>query len=117
MRDPNSSSKLKAGFQPGERRKQEAHYMKLWKEARAELRNMRAELMNETDEDAIEDIRRDMVGLMKKKSDLARFLGIETDNVVDANEHQQHHVQQQQHVADMAHGAYDESLMETKLEV
>jgi hypothetical protein len=104
MRDP-SSSKLKAGFKPEERRKQEAHYMQLWKEARAELRSMRQELMGETDEDAIEDIRRDMAGLQKKKNELAKFLGIEADAP-----------EQIQHVNDMAHAEYGESLMETKLE-
>lgn len=79
--------------------------MQLWKEARAELRSMRQELMGETDEDAIEDIRRDMAGLQKKKNELAKFLGIEADAP-----------EQIQHVDDMAHAEYGESLMETKLE-
>lgn len=78
MKDP-SSSKLKAGFKPEERRKQEMHYMQLWKEARAELRSMRQELAGETDEEVIEEIKRDMVGLQKRKNELAKFLGLEVD--------------------------------------
>lgn len=78
MKDP-TSSKLKAGFKPEERRKQEMHYMQLWKEARAELRGMRQELASETDEEVIEEIRRDMAGLQKRKNELAKFLGLEVD--------------------------------------
>jgi hypothetical protein len=76
MRDP-SSSKLKAGFKPEERRKQELHYLQLWKEARAELRAMRQELVGEDDLEVVEELRRDMIGLKKRKDELAKFLGLE----------------------------------------
>ena len=81
MRDPSSSSStLKAGFKPEERRKQEMHYLQLWKEARAELRAMRQELVGETDGEVIEEVKRDMIGLKKRKDELAKFLGIEQGN-------------------------------------
>ena len=78
MRDPSSSTSLKSGFKPEERRRQEMHYLQLWKETRAELRSMRKELVGETDPEVIEEVMSDMAGLKKKKDDLAKFLGIET---------------------------------------
>ena len=79
MRDPSSSISLKKGFKPDERRRQEMHYLQLWKEARAELRGMRQELANETEEEVAEELRKDMAGLKKRKDELAKFLGIEED--------------------------------------
>jgi hypothetical protein len=83
MRDPSSSISLKKGFKPDERRRQEMHYLQLWKEARAELRGMRQELANETDEEVAEELRKDMAGLKKRKEELAKFLGIEEDAISD----------------------------------
>lgn len=83
MRDPSSSISLKKGFKPDERRRQEMHYLQLWKEARAELRGMRQELANETDEEVVEELRKDMAGLKKRKEELAKFLGIEEDAISD----------------------------------
>lgn len=56
------------------------HYLQLWKEARAELRTMRQELVGETDVEVIEEVKRDMIGLKKRKDELAKFLGIEHGN-------------------------------------
>ena len=56
------------------------HYLQLWKEARAELRAMRQELVGETDGEVIEEVKRDMIGLKKRKDELAKFLGIEQGN-------------------------------------
>eukprot|EP00804_Cyclotella_cryptica_P030741 CCRYP_009159-RA/>CCRYP_009159-RA protein AED:0.00 eAED:0.00 QI:200/1/1/1/1/1/2/400/339 len=76
MRDPGGTA-LKSGFKPEERRRQELHYLNLWKEARAELRVMRQELAAETDEEVVEELKRDILGLKKRKEEFAKFLGID----------------------------------------
>lgn len=83
LRDPAGTA-LKSGFKPDERRKQELHYLNLWKETRAELRVMRQELAAETDAEVIEELKRDIVGLKKRKEEFAKFLGIDAgDAAVD----------------------------------
>ena len=79
MRDPNSGASLgKSGYKPEERRRQEAHYLNLWKEARRELRSMRVELEGEEDEEVRAELEGDIMGLKKRKEEYGKFLGIES---------------------------------------
>lgn len=59
-----------------ERRQKEAHYMNLWREARAELKVMRQQLKDETLQESIDELNVDIAGLKKKKDEWAKFLGI-----------------------------------------
>jgi uncharacterized protein HemX len=73
--------KHKANSRAEERRQQEAHYMSLWREARAELKVMRQQLKVETIQESIDELHTDIAGLKRKKDEWSKFLGIENSDV------------------------------------
>lgn len=53
---------------------QENFWMDMWKDAGNEIKRLRGELKEETDEDAIADIQSDIKGLRKRKTEFAKLL-------------------------------------------
>lgn len=59
-----------------EARNREKHLTAMWKDARDMLKEMKAELKNETDDEARAELEKDIAGWMKKKDDLGKQLGL-----------------------------------------
>mmetsp|Transcript_30686 Transcript_30686/g.56229 ORF Transcript_30686/g.56229 Transcript_30686/m.56229 type:complete len:303 (-) Transcript_30686:123-1031(-) len=59
-----------------ELRVQERHWMGMWKDAKNELRQLRADLKEEADEEIRGEMMADIAGLKKRKGDWARLLGL-----------------------------------------
>lgn len=59
-----------------ELRVQESHWMAMWKDASAELRQLRLDLKNEEDPDVRGELMADIEGLKKRKGDWSKFLGL-----------------------------------------
>jgi len=59
-----------------ELRVQERHWMGMWKDAKNELRQLRADLKEEVDEEIRGEMLADIAGLKKRKGDWARLLGL-----------------------------------------
>lgn len=55
-------------------RAQETFWMDMWKDAANEIKRLRGELKDESDEDAIADIQADIKGLRKRKAKFAKLL-------------------------------------------
>jgi len=53
---------------------QEKFWMDMWKDAGNEIKRLRGELKEESDEDAIADIQADIKGLRKRKAEFAKLL-------------------------------------------
>lgn len=53
---------------------QEKFYMDMWKDAGNEIKRLRGELKEESDEDTIADIQADIKGLRKRKAEFAKLL-------------------------------------------
>jgi len=53
---------------------QEKFWMDMWKDAGNEIKRLRGELKEESDEDAIADIQDDIKGLRKRKAEFAKLL-------------------------------------------
>ena len=53
---------------------QEKFYMDMWKDASNEIKRLRGELKEESDEDTIADIQADIKGLRKRKAEFAKLL-------------------------------------------
>lgn len=65
-----------------EKRINEKHWMEMWAFARKELREVRQELKEEEDGDAIRDLEGDVRVLKKRKADYAEMLGFPRDDMV-----------------------------------
>jgi hypothetical protein len=63
----------------GEEKKiaQEKYWMEMWKDAGNEIKKLRRELKDETDEAAIADMQADIKGLRKRKLEFAKLLGMD----------------------------------------
>ena len=59
-----------------ELRVQESHWMAMWKDASAELRQLRLDLKNEEDPDVRGELMADIEGLKKRKGDWSKLLGL-----------------------------------------
>eukprot|EP00984_Skeletonema_dohrnii_P016126 scaffold7103_cov96-Skeletonema_dohrnii-CCMP3373.AAC.4 len=59
---------------PEEKMSQEKFWMDMWKDAGNEIKRLRGELKEESDEDAISDIQADIKGLRKRKAEFAKLL-------------------------------------------
>ena len=59
----------------------ERHWMEMWKDARAELRQLRGDLRNEVDVEVRAELMQDIEGLKKRKNDWGKLLGI--NEIVD----------------------------------
>ena len=59
-----------------ELRVQEKHWMEMWKEAKAELKQARDDLKNEVDEEVRAELMADIEGLKRRKGDWAKLLGL-----------------------------------------
>ena len=68
-----------------ELRVQESHWMAMWKDASAELRQLRLDLKNEEDPDVRGELMADIEGLKKRKGDWAKLLGLSDipDNITN----------------------------------
>mmetsp|Transcript_10264 Transcript_10264/g.18516 ORF Transcript_10264/g.18516 Transcript_10264/m.18516 type:complete len:221 (+) Transcript_10264:201-863(+) len=65
-----------------EKRMNEKHWMEMWAFARKELREVRQDLKEEEDGDAIRDLEGDVRVLKKRKADYAELLGFPRDDMV-----------------------------------
>ncbi|KAL3789938.1 hypothetical protein ACHAW5_005483 [Stephanodiscus triporus] len=68
-----------------ELRVQERHWMEMWKDATAQLRQLRIDLKDEVDADVRAELIADIEGLKKRKGDWAKLLGLDdaSDSVVN----------------------------------
>ncbi len=68
-----------------ELRVQESHWMAMWKDATAELRQLRLDLKNEVDPNVRGELIADIEGLKKRKGDWAKLLGLSdaSDNITN----------------------------------
>eukprot|EP00970_Alexandrium_tamarense_P016459 scaffold6572_cov175-Alexandrium_tamarense.AAC.6 len=68
-------------------RQKEAHYMEMWKETREQIKKLRGELRDAMDDDVdgevVEELERDIRGLLRKKSQFGKLLGIEVEEGED----------------------------------
>ena len=87
--DANILRKRKRRFITGEQdltteevRKQEKHWMQMWKDAKDELRKLRDELRLETDESVRAELMVDIEGLKGKKDEWAKLLGLNEQAII-----------------------------------
>jgi hypothetical protein len=59
-----------------ELRVQERHWMEMWKDATAQLRQLRTDLKNEVDDEVRAELLADIDGMKKRKGDWAKLLGL-----------------------------------------
>ena len=59
-----------------EARKEIQHYWEEWNHIQSNIRTLRGELKNETDEDIRADLKQDIEGLIKRKDEVAKHLGL-----------------------------------------
>ena len=62
---------------------QEIHWMEMWKDANAQLKQLRAEIKNEVDDVVRAEMLIDIEGLKKRKGDMANLLGMTNDTIGD----------------------------------
>jgi len=58
---------------------QEIHWMEMWKDANAQLKQLRADLKDEVDDVVRAELLVDIEGLKKRKGDMAKLLGMTND--------------------------------------
>jgi hypothetical protein len=58
---------------------QEIHWMEMWKDANAQLKQLRADLKDEMDDVVRAEMLVDIEGLKKRKGDMANLLGMTND--------------------------------------
>lgn len=64
-----------------EKRSKEKHLMEMWSVTRKEIADLRKELKGESDEDAIQDLAKDIRLLRKRKADYEEQMGMNDDRV------------------------------------
>ena len=72
-----SERPLASGDGENNKIEQEKFWMEMWKDAGNEIKKLRRELKDETDEAAIADMQADIKGLRKRKLEFAKLLGMD----------------------------------------